>query len=252
MKQLRKNGFWLLETGLLGASGFLAFAVIGYRFLAMVLLGFAALTGVYHLLSCYGGKKPRKARRIRSVLTALVLLGVVCISIPFGFVASSSGTDDQPEAPFLLILGAGVNGTVPSLSLYNRLTAARDYLETYPETRAILSGGQGPGEEITEAECMRRWLESAGIAPERLILEEESSSTYENITNSLALIESLGEDPQGRLAIVSSEYHLYRAKLLAKELGAEPLGVAGKTTKPVLKFNYMLREAAAILVVWIM
>lgn len=252
MKQIRKYGFWLLEAGLLVTSAFLAFAIVGHRFLALVLLSLAALTGLYHLLSCYGRRKPRQARRLRTALTALVLLATVCYSIPLGIVIASAKTDREPKAPFLLVLGAGVNGTVPSLSLHNRLTAARDYLETYPEARAILSGGQGPGEEITEAECMRRWLEAAGIDPARLILEEESTSTYENIRNSLALIEALGEDPHGRLAIVSSEYHLYRAKLLARELGAEPLGVAGKTTMPVLKLNYLLREAAAVAIMWIM
>lgn len=252
MKRVGDVGFWLLEAGLLGASAFLGFALVGYRFLALVLLSLAALAGLYHLLSCYGKRRPAQARRLKTVLTAFVLLAAACFSIPFGIVTAAAKTDREPEAPFLLILGAGVNGTAPSLSLYNRLTAARDYLEAYPQARAILSGGQGPGEEITEAECMRRWLETAGISPTRLILEEESTSTYENIRNSLALIEALGENPRGRLAVVSSEYHLYRAKLLARQLGAEPLGVAGKTTLPVLKLNYLLREAAAVLMMWIM
>lgn len=252
MKQAGEKSFWILEAALLGASAFLAFALVGYRFLALVLLGFLALTGLYHLLFRYGRRKPGRARRLKTALTALVLLAAACFSAFFGIVAAAAKTDREPEAPFLLVLGAGVNGTVPSLSLYNRLTAAKDYLEAYPEARAILSGGQGPGEEITEAECMRRWLEAAGIAPARLILEEESTSTYENIRNSLALIEAMGENPRGRLAIVSSEYHLYRAKSLAKELGAEPLGVAGKTTMPVLKLNYLLREAAAAFIMWIM
>ena len=252
MKKTGEKGFWLLEAGLLSASAFFAFALIGYRFLALALLCLAFLTGLYHLLFRYGGKKPRQARRLKTTLTALVLLAATCFSIPFGIVTAAAKTDKEPQAPFLLVLGAGVNGIVPSLSLYNRLTAAKSYLESYPEARAILSGGQGPGEEITEAECMRRWLEAEGIAPERLILEEASTSTHENIRNSLALIEALGEEPQGRLAIVSSEYHLYRAKLLARQLGAEPLGVAAKTTLPVLKLNYLMREAVAVLAMWIM
>jgi uncharacterized SAM-binding protein YcdF (DUF218 family) len=256
MKEVKSGAririFWWIEAALLGGAVFFGFALIGYRFLALLLLCLTALTGLYHLLFYYGRKKPRRARRLKAVLTALVLTAALCFSIPFSIVAASAKTDSEPEAPYLLILGAGVNGTVPSLSLHNRLTAAKMYLETYPEARAILSGGQGPGEEITEAECMRRWLEAAGIFSKRLILEEQSTSTQENIQNSLAILEAMGEDPRGRLAIVSSEYHLYRAKLVAKELGAEPVGVAAKTTKPILKLNYMLREAAAVLLMWIM
>ncbi len=144
---------------------------------------------------------------------------------------------------YVIVLGAGVNGTEPSLSLRNRLEAALDFLEKAPGAAAVLSGGQGPGEQITEAECMRRWLAARGVAPERLILETRAATTRENIEFSLALIEQReGRRPDG-IAIVSSEYHLLRAKMQAKKLGvSDCAGVAARTTLPVLRVNYFIRE----------
>ena len=82
---------------------------------------------------------------------------------------------------YAIILGAKVNGEVPSLSLRYRLDAALRYADEYPHVKFILSGGQGPGEHITEAEAMKRFLLDHGIKEERLLLEQQSTSTYENI-----------------------------------------------------------------------
>ena len=69
---------------------------------------------------------------------------------------------------YLVVLGAQVNGTKLSNSLRLRVERAGEYLEENPETKAVLSGGKGTGEDITEAEAMYRYLEKKGISPERL------------------------------------------------------------------------------------
>jgi uncharacterized SAM-binding protein YcdF (DUF218 family) len=97
-------------------------------------------------------------------------------------------------------LGAGLHGTTPSLSLTNRLAAALAFLEEHPDTVAIVSGGQGPGENMTEAEAMTIWLEARGIAPERIIGEPEATSTAENLENSFRIIRERGGDPDGNVA----------------------------------------------------
>ncbi len=85
----------------------------------------------------------------------------------------SGGAGDFPnDADYLVVLGAGVNGRTPSLSLLNRLTAAEAWLQDNPNGKAILSGGQGPGEDISEAGAMYQWLTEHGIAAERLYKEE--------------------------------------------------------------------------------
>ena len=156
----------------------------------------------------------------------------------------SGGAGDFPnDADYLVVLGAGVNGRTPSLSLLNRLTAAEAWLQDNPNGKAILSGGQGPGEDISEAGAMYQWLTEHGIAAERLYKEETSATTRENFQYSAELLRQLngGKLPE-KVAVLSSEYHLYRAKYLARQAGLEPLGVPAKTTLPVLRLNYFLRE----------
>jgi uncharacterized SAM-binding protein YcdF (DUF218 family) len=244
--------FWLAEAVLLSAAAVFAFALVGYTTIALALVGVAVTAALYRLLALLAGKGARWARTFRVVLTVLLVAGLIWFAIVETPVVRSARTDENPEAPYLVVLGAGVNGTVPSLSLLDRLEAAKAYLDAYPEAKAVLSGAQGPGEEITEAECMRRWLTANGISQDRLLIEDQSRSTAGNIAFSLDVIAEDGGDPTGRVALVSSEYHLYRAKYLAHEQGAQPLGVAARTRYPVLRLNYFLREAFAVTALWIM
>ena len=94
---------------------------------------------------------------------------------------------------------------------------------------------------------MYQWLTAHGIAAERLYKEEVSSTTRENFQYSAELLRQLngGQLPE-KVAVLSSEYHLYRAKYLARQAGLEPLGVPAKTTLPVLRLNYFLREGVAV------
>ena len=111
------------------------------------------------------------------------------------------------------MLGAGVNGETPSLTLRTRIDAAAAYLEEHPDVPVVLSGGQGPGEAITEAKCMRRALVRRGVDESRLYPEERSTSTQENLRYSRAILEELGVDLTQRVAIVTSDYHLCRASI---------------------------------------
>ena len=99
---------------------------------------------------------------------------------------------------------------------------------------------------MTEAEAMGIWLEARGIAPERIIREPEATSTWENLDNSFELIRARGGEPDGNCAIVTSEYHLCRAKLMARDMGVSAYGVAGRTNMPTLMVNYFIREAFAL------
>ena len=222
------------------AAAFFAFALVGYRVLALCL----AALGVFFLLEWRCARTGRKKLRLGLWgLLALALIGLGLLCLP---VLREARTDADPEADYVIVLGAGVNGTVPSLSLTDRLTAALIYLNTYPEARAVLSGGQGPREDITEAACMYAWLTERSVSPERLILEEVATTTEENLRFSLEHIRAEGGNTE-RVAILSSEYHLYRAKALAREAGIpDPVGVAARTSLPLLRLNYFLREAGGV------
>ena len=152
-------------------------------------------------------------------------------------------TDAHPDA--IIVLGAGVNGSTPSLSMCNRLDAALAYLGANPDALAVVSGGQGEGEDITEAKAMADYLTAHGIDSARIVQEDQSRSTRENLENSFAILRARGYDPANGVGIVTSEYHLYRAKRMVRALGAEPVGIAAETTLPTMRVNYFIREAFA-------
>ncbi len=236
MKRIKPK--WLLCAVLALAGLVLIFCLVGYKFGGMFLLGLAALVPVYHVLGHF-----QKLRRALTICLALVF--TVMAVTGACIVHSARGTKD-PEADYLIVLGAGVNGRLPSLSLWERIRAAKNYLDAYPEAIAIVSGGQGSGEDITEAECMYQELIVLGISPDRIWMEDKATSTLENLEFSLDLIEEKTGVRPGQAAIVSSEYHLHRAGMLAKRIGLEPRLVPARTSYAVLRMNYYLREIFAV------
>ncbi len=223
---------------------FFKFVLIGYQTIALIFWGLAVLTLLLHYL-------PK--RWMRCIVAGLTIAGVLCLCLIEIPIVSASRGDTSNDADYLIVLGAGVNGTEPSLSLHNRLVAAETWLSEHPDSAAVLSGGQGPGEQISEAEAMYRWLVENGIAPERLYKEERSTNTQENFQYSAQLLRQLN---QGRLpqpvAVISSEYHLYRAKAFAEQEDIEAVGIPAKTTYPILRLNYFIREGAAVARLWLL
>ena len=228
------------------ALGFLGAVLLffpGYRFSAALCFGFAALLLIFYSLS----KHPTPVViKIRAALLAVTLLGLLAATVTGSFILRSAHPQEDRECEYIVVLGAGVNGTVPSLSLWERICAARDYLTAHPDTVAVLSGGQGSGEAITEAACIYRELTDMGIDPSRLLLEERSTSTIENLRFSMDIVETATGKRPTAIGIVSSEYHLFRATLFARELGLDAHGIPAKTSWVTLRLNYYLREIAAV------
>ena len=175
-------------------------------------------------------------------IAALFFLFAEFLIIRAAFLRPADGAD------VMIILGAQVRGRVPSRSLFRRICAGAAYLKENPGTRVIVSGGKGTGEDISEALCMRLRLEDMGIDPQRILMEEHSTDTYENIKNSLALC---AEDAS--IVIVTCGYHIFRAQALAKkqlkEKGVRCPEVSCLPVKssPVMWVNYYTREFFAVL-----
>lgn len=222
------------------------FCLVGYLMTALVFWGLAACFAFYGVLA---PKKTAAARWWRRGMSALLAVGLVLFLAAEIPVLADCRSDADTSAPHLIVCGAGVNGSIPSLSLTDRLDQALVWLEANPGSDAILSGSQGPGEDLSEAQAMFDWLTARGVDPARLILEEQAGSSYENIANSLALISPAETNP--RVAILSGEYHLHRLGCMARKLGCEPVLVAARTTKPSLFINYAVREAFAMWKLWI-
>jgi len=203
---------------------------------------------------------PWKNPRIRAVcrtLRWLYLAGVIGFLLSFAIAQSliwhtaAQAREVEPDAPCLLVLGAGLfAGETPSQVLQNRLLAALDYLRAHPQSVAVLSGGQGPNEAVTEAFAMRRWLIHNGIAEDRLYMEDRSNSTGANIAFSKPLIRELGYDTA---VIVTNDFHLLRASLLAKHYGLGTQLLGAPTPKIFLiPATYYIREYFALVRAWLL
>lgn len=240
MKNVKTLLYCAMGFAVLGAALIL---FPGYRFSMVLCFGAALLFLVFSLLV----KHPTPVTKVlRRTLLIVLILGVLAAAVTGGFILSAAHSQPSVACEYIVVLGAGVNGIVPSLSLHERINAAYDYLTAHPDTVAILSGGQGSGEEITEAACMFRELTKMGIDGSRLLLEENSTSTIENLQFSLDVVERTTGQRPASIGIVSSEYHLFRAGLFAKELGLASVGIPAKTTWFSLRLNYYLREIAAV------
>jgi len=221
-------------------------AVPGYTMTAIVFFAAGLIILTFYALGILAKKHERKAKTLRGILIAVLAAGLIYFAVVESTIVKNAASDEV-GADYVIVLGAGVDGTVPSVSLRDRLEAALEYLNANPDTVAVLSGGQGEYEDITEAECMFRWLTGRGIAPERLIKEERASNTAENIAFSVELIEVGSRKEAPAIAVLTAEYHLYRAKETAKREGvSNPLGVAATTSIPILRANYFIREAFAV------
>lgn len=145
----------------------------------------------------------------------------------------------------LIVLGAALKGYEVSTTLDYRLRRSAEILRQHPGLRVLVSGGQCASGTRPEAVAMAEHLERLGIARERIILEDQSRSTVENLAHCLPLLErALGRKPR-LVAIVTSDYHVFRALLMARRQGYEAIGIAAPTARDVL-FNNLLREYIGI------
>ena len=150
----------------------------------------------------------------------------------------------RPEtgADYVIILGAQVKGTQPSRSLLRRIQAGAVYLKENPEAKIIASGGRGPGENITEAACIRETLMQMGIDRERILTEEVSASTRENLLYSMVF-----GGRESSYVIVTNGFHLFRAMETARRLGMAHVSGLAASSEPVLLWNYYVREFFALI-----
>lgn len=148
----------------------------------------------------------------------------------------------EENAEYMIVLGAHVNGTAISRALQNRLDAAFLYYLNNPNTKLILSGAKGPGEDISEAEAMQKYLMHRGVPVERLILEMNSYNTDENIGNSRKLVDL----DQSSVIVVTNRFHLYRALCICRKQGMQTVQGLAAEDHPIMIPTYYLREVMAI------
>lgn len=225
---------------------FCKYVLPGYSFTALVCLCIIGIILFYTLMPLIGKFAPKFARVSTIVFTLCLICGLGLFAYTESHIIQASFGTEDPTAEYLVVLGAKVRQTGPSASLWDRINGAAEFLQEHPNVIAVVSGGQGEDEPITEAKSIHDELVKLGIPEERIWMEDKATSTDENLRFSLDLIEEkTGQRPE-KLAILSSEYHLYRASLMAQKLGIEFEGVPAKTSVLSQLLNHAMREVAGV------
>ncbi len=271
---------FLYTTAVLYASG----KATSFLWFWPVTCGIALVAAVGLLLVLTG-----KLAQLRTIAVSLSILFWLCMAafLTVEAVVFSAGRKaPEQEASYVIVLGAQVRGETPTLVLNARINAAAKYLVENPTAIAVASGGQGSGEAISEAEAIRRGLLRLGIAEERILMEDRSTSTAENLKFSAEVIqqyeragkdaasgavseavdaESMGKDAEGAsdekkdsakkervrfvskdVVLVTNDFHVFRATHLAKNLGYLNVSGLGATDFFAVTIQYYVREFFAI------
>ena len=216
--------------------GTIAPAIIGVLFIIYAALKLKLKGG--HII-------PHNGLRIFIIVSFCLFLALFTTIESILLINASSKQHEHVETNFVVVLGCGIfpDGML-TRSLTRRLNVAYDYLEEHPNTICIVSGGQGPNEPTTEAYAMKQYLMERGIGEERIIEEDKSTSTNENLMFSKEIM--LEYDKDLTVAIATSDFHIFRAKLLAKKHGLDAIGLPSVTSWYIW-INSYLREFLAVI-----
>lgn len=220
---------------------------VDFAFIWLVIGGFFLAAGGYWRYCALHPGGFRLPGYLTAALAVLAAAGFAVFAAVEGLILKEMLEKPQADLDVLIVLGAQVRGEQPSLALWRRLEAAEDYLKKNPRTLAVLSGGQGDGEDITEAECMRRYLTAHGVDEGRLIVEDRSTTTLENLLFSREKIAQInGDGWHQKTGLLSNNFHIFRARLLAQKCGyTDVQGVPAKSDWR-LQAHYLVREFFAL------
>lgn len=172
------------------------------------------------------------------ILSVILMLGITwCAIINVWMVSAMNNQPDTPKPA--IVLGCRLYGSKASPMLMRRLEAAEEYMKKYPDVVVVVSGGQGSGEDVSEAKVMKDYLVSKGIGEDRILVEDKSINTYENIKFSKTLLEEKSQTDE--VVIITDGFHQYRAGFLAKKNGMKAYAVNAKTNPDYVP-TYWVRE----------
>lgn len=229
-------------------SVYIFFEIIGillilYYLMLKVMFGFVAFSSIFCILGIvllvYGyielkfnidiwGNIPKI---YRIIITTLFTIGLVIFIGIESIIIYNGHHHDTEKQDYLVVLGAGLRGRSISASLLYRLETALDFHDMYPDVKIVVSGGQGEGEDMTEALAMRNFLVDNGVDPSLIIMEDKSTNTYENFLYTKNVLEEETGKEDFAITIISNNFHMYRAKFLAKEIGFNAYGYPAPSHK---------------------
>jgi uncharacterized SAM-binding protein YcdF (DUF218 family) len=183
-------------------------------------------------------------KALRYAFRAVVAAGLIIFLICQSCILSSFFSKGEPEADYIIVLGAQMRSWGPSVVYKARLDSAIVYLNNNPEAKVVVTGGQGANEPVSEGEGGKVYLMEQGISEDRIIVENTSLDTDENVSNALELINATDDMTIG---IVTNNFHVFRGMMLARRYtDADIMGIAAHTEYQYLP-NNMVRETFGIL-----
>jgi uncharacterized SAM-binding protein YcdF (DUF218 family) len=179
-----------------------------------------------------------------------VLVGVAFFLCVVGFIASNGLNQKVTfEEDVVIVLGAGLSGDKISMTLKARLDQALYYMQQNPDVIIVVTGGQGPQEDITEAFAMKEYLLEAGVSQDAILLEDQSTSTVENLRFAKEILDK-EFSKNYKVAVITNDFHTYRALVTAKQTGLDSVGFSAPSQWYMLPVFYT-REFFAVLHVWL-
>jgi len=230
----------LLLAGLLGLANVVLLASVANPTIGFTLQAILSISLILYALLL--SRIPKWVHWIAGGLCLIPITFVLFLFI-YGNVSNADHTEDV-----VIVLGAGIHGETVSRPLARRLDAALDYWQQNPGAYIIVTGGLGNRAVITEAEAMARYLIRRGVPEAQILLEDRSTSTYENLTFAKEILDE--HFPGGfRAVLITNDFHIYRSVRTAQHVGIDVARVGAYTDWYTWPVNY-LREMLAVINLW--
>lgn len=238
-----KKLFWPILCGILGILCFLYCLCIaffmGYGTKFFPIWGIMAVFfGMLSLLLSRQSIVKKIPKWIKIIFITFLMVGIVFFTSIEGLIFSEFSAKAKPGAEYVIVLGAQWKPSGPSYVLQKRLDKALEYLNQNPETKVIVSGGRGANEPLSEAEGMATYLAQAGIAEERIIQENRSTNTNENLKYSGEVLDKEND----KVVLVTNNFHMFRALHIAQKQGYAHIEGLSAKSYPAMVPNNLLRE----------
>ena len=216
-------------------------------------MAFPAVMGIFLITFSIINLKKRKPFFKNKTLLTIIYIAVTACALFFlvieAFIWQGAHSDkaQNTESNFVIVLGCGIfpDGRL-TLALQNRLDAAYEYMQRYPEAICVVSGGQGSNEPIPEGQAMAEYLLGRGMSEERILREQKATSTKTNLLYSSEIIDENYPEAEKTVAVVSSDFHMFRVRFLSKRFGMDAIGIPAPTSW-YIRPNCYIREFFAVI-----
>lgn len=195
-----------------------------------------------------------KHLKIKALAAFIILMAVLALFWAGGIIIKGSASDTLLQGEiidYVIIPGCAVNGRMPGKCLQTRIDTAVEYLRSHTLSMAVCSGGQGSDEEASEAQIICEELIRRGIPENRILLEDKSTSTYENLTFTKQLLDERKGDTPYKVLIVTSDFHVYRTRNLARHAGFDYAALLSAKSDAISFYLGFFRELAIYVAPWI-